>query len=135
MYVGRFLLYPIIQQMSLVHYTLILLSKWNYLVSLFFFTTCFGPNWPSSGVITLLKLLNCSICYSLPMHFLFHFIRPHNIRKLKWWTIICGSYVFTHKTINASKENGRPLLYKQGSYNTRTRQVDDTPVSEKILKF
>jgi hypothetical protein len=37
-------------------------------------------------------------------------------------------------TVSTSGEN-RPLLYKQGSYNTWTRQVDDTPVSEEILKF
>jgi hypothetical protein len=39
-----------------------------------------------------------------------------------------------NKTTSASRENNRPLLYKQGNYNTRTRQVGDAPVSEKVLK-
>jgi hypothetical protein len=36
---------------------------------------------------------------------------------------------------SAFRENNKPLQYKQGSYNTRSRQVYDAPVSEKILKF
>jgi hypothetical protein len=62
--------------LALLHFTLnnTFVTVQPFILSLSFFTTCFGPSWPSSGVFTLLKLLYCTECQLLTSHALWCFI-------------------------------------------------------------
>jgi hypothetical protein len=84
-------------------------------------TTCFDTNWPSSGALHFARTVEIVLILLTS-----HAQHQHSSG---------GNEQAGANETSASRENKKPLLYEPGSCNTRTRQVDDAPVSGKILKF